>query len=97
VQALAYGGSRNLFAIQKHAIAGIQIFHPPLAVLVRDFYVLAAHIFVLNRDVTLIGSTNAEGRREFALNGRHDIVNRDAELWGLGRSFHSGLKPGSPF
>ena len=79
-------------ALEVDAVAGLEIFDPPLAVFIEDFDVLAANVFVFDGDVTGVGAADAELGCEFAMDGRGDVVNGDAEVWGLERSFHGEVR-----
>ena len=88
--AFPYGRAHYFLAVQKDAVTGVKIFYPPLAVLIRDFDVLATDIFVLNADFALIGAADAERRSEFTFNGRFNVANGDMKDWGLRLIFHDG-------
>jgi len=86
---LAHRGFHDALALEIHAVAGLQIFDPPLALAVRDFDVLAADVFVFYSDVIGICAADAEGGAEFAQDRRNDIVYGDAESGSMTGRFHS--------
>ena len=73
------GGASNSIAVEKDPVARMQILHPPLPVFEGNLHMLAADIFMLDRDLTLIRAADLKSGCELAHDGRHDIVNRDAE------------------
>ena len=89
---------RLFLAVQKDAVTGVEIFHPPLAVLIRHFDMLAADIFMFYGDVAGIGPADAERRCEFTFNGRHDVANGDMQNGDLETELPRWvIKPGTLF
>jgi hypothetical protein len=57
---LTYGSTLNPLAIDKNAVAAIQIAHPPLAVLENHLGVRAAHIFILDADFAIFDAPDSK-------------------------------------
>jgi hypothetical protein len=88
VQQRVDGRLDDFLAIEVDAIAGLEVFDPPLAIVIRNFDVLAADVFVFDGNLARVGAADAEGGGELAENRGYDVANGDAKSLGVGRRFH---------
>ncbi|MGA2580551.1 MAG: hypothetical protein ABSH24_31540 [Bryobacteraceae bacterium] len=89
---MTYGGSLNALAIDKNAVAAIEVAQPPLAVLEDHLGMCAAHIFIFDADFAIFDAPDSKRFQEMeilAVCGRRpNGYTQQGRGWG--RSFDAG-------